>query len=130
MLACAMAIEQDLVVTILAMTGRFFITYSMNTAAQLSLEVVPTSLRGQGSALANVCAQASNLFAPQIVLSAEVDKRLPFLILGFGGLLAGLLAFFLPETAGVRLPDTVEEAEELFQPALCAKKLEAAAASS
>ena len=120
MLTCALLIHNSFLVTIMAMTGRFFITYSMNTAAQISLEVVPTQLRGQGTALANVCAMMSNFFAPQIVYSTVLDNRAPFLILGFGGLLASILAVFLPETVGVKLPDTIQEAEETMKcPNLC-----------
>lgn len=101
-------------VTILAMVGRFFITYSMNASAQISLEVVPTELRGQGTALANVFAQISNFFAPQIVYSKVIDARMPFLLLGIGACIACVLSLFLPETAGVKLPDTIEEAEKIF----------------
>ena len=115
MFVSTLVFENFLLVTILAMFGRFFITYAMNTSAQISLEVVPTQLRGQGSALANVFAQISNFFAPQIVYSKVIDERLPFLLLGVGALLGSVLALFLPETAGVNLPDTIEEAETLFE---------------
>ena len=77
--------------------------------------MVPTQLRGQGSALANVCAMITNLFAPQIVYSKIVDRRMPFILMGIVSLLSTILALFLPETAGIKLPDTVEEAEVLFQ---------------
>ena len=40
---------------------------------------------------------------------------MPFILMGIVSLLAALLAIFLPETAGIKLPDTVEEAEVLFQ---------------
>ena len=96
--------------------------YSINTAAQISLEIVPTQLRGQGTALANVCAQASNFFAPQIVFSRVIDPKMPFIILGISSFLAGMLAIFVPETAGVNLPDTIEEAETLFEAAQCCPK--------
>ena len=41
-----------------------------------------------------------------------ISPEAPFLILGFMGLLAGGLAVFLPETAGMKLPDTVADVEE------------------
>ena len=119
MFISTLVFENFLLVTIFAMIGRFFITYSMNTSAQISLEVVPTELRGQGTALANVFAQISNFFAPQIVYSKVVDERLPFLLLGSGALVASVFAVFLPETAGVNLPDTIEEAENLFETQGC-----------
>ena len=40
---------------------------------------------------------------------------MPFILMGIVSLLAAILAFLLPETAGIKLPDTVEEAEVLFQ---------------
>ena len=115
MFVSTIIIDNVLWLTILAMLGRGFITYSINTAAQISLEVVPTELRGQGSALANVCAQASMFFAPQVVFSRTIDFRLPFVILGFGSGLAGIFALFLPETANTKLPDTIAETNELYE---------------
>ena len=54
-----------------AMVGRFFVTYAMNAGAQISLEVCPTELRGQGSGLANLFAQATTFFSPYIVYSVR-----------------------------------------------------------
>ena len=65
--------------------------------------------------MANVCAMVTNFFAPQIVYSKIVDQRMPFILMGIVSILAAILAFYLPETAGIKLPDTVEEAEVLFQ---------------
>jgi len=115
MIICIPLIHIDLAVTILGILGRLFIVYAMNTAAQLSLEVVPTQLRGQGNALATVCAQVANFFAPQIVYSKVVDSRMPFILMSIGSMLAAILAFFLPETAGIKLPDSISEAEVLFK---------------
>ena len=54
----------------MAMFGRFFITYAMNTGTQITFEVVPTELRGQGNALANVFGQLGMFFSPYVVYSA------------------------------------------------------------
>ena len=115
MIICIPLIHNDLVVTVVGMIGRLFMCYAMNTAAQLSFEVVPTQLRGQGTALANVCAQIANFFAPQIVYSKVVDERMPFILMSLVSLLAAFLAIFLPETAGIKLPDSITEAEVLFK---------------
>ena len=65
--------------------------------------------------LANVCAQITNFFAPQFVYSKVVDVRMPFILMSIFGILASVLALFLPETNGIKLPDTIEEAEVLFK---------------
>lgn len=36
---------------------------------------------------------------------------LPFFILGIGGVVGAIISIFLPETAGLDLPHTIEEAE-------------------
>lgn len=113
-LICGTAIEFSTVVVIFGMIGRLFIIYSMNVASQLTLEVVPTQLRGQGSALANVCAQISTFFAPQIVYSQVIGPRMPYLLMGLLSLIGCLVSIFLPETSGIKLPDSIEEAEVLF----------------
>lgn len=38
---------------------------------------------------------------------------LPILAFGSASLAAGILSLFLPETAGLKLPDTLEEAENI-----------------
>ena len=54
-------------------------------------------------------------FAPQIVFSRTFDLRIPFVILGLGSGFAGILALFLPETANIKLPDTIAETNELYE---------------
>ncbi len=68
---CPLFFGMPRAVTFLAMLGRFFITYAMNTGTQITYEVVPTVLRGQGNALANVFAQAAQFCAPYIVFSVR-----------------------------------------------------------
>lgn len=41
-----------------------------------------------------------------------IDPRLPFVILASGSFLGASISLFLPETAGVDLPDTAQEAEQ------------------
>ena len=38
---------------------------------------------------------------------------LPFLIMGGGSIIVGILAFLLPETRGCELPETLEEAVDI-----------------
>ena len=57
----------------------------------------------------------TNFFAPQFVYSKVVDARMPFILMAIFGFLASILALFLPETNGIKLPDTIEEAEVLFK---------------
>ena len=40
---------------------------------------------------------------------------MPFIVMAIVAFLAAILAIFLPETAGIKLPDSIMEAEVLFK---------------
>ncbi len=56
-------------------------------------------------------AQVAQFFSPYIVHSSATHPDLPFVALGAGSLVGAAVSMALPETAGVDLPDTVEEAK-------------------
>ena len=93
------------------MAGRFFVTFSVNTVMQQTYEIMPTELRAQGVALSRCLSQFARIFSSYVVFSGASDPAIPFYILGAGGVVAGVVSVFLPETAGEGLPETVEEAE-------------------
>jgi len=94
-----------------ALCGRFWATYGMNTALQYTIEVMPTSLRGTGTALASIMSMLSQMASPYIVFSSVIHPDLPFILIGCIGVFSAIPVIFLPETAGVTLPDTVEDAK-------------------
>lgn len=55
----------------------------------------------------------ATIFAPEVPLLARYYDSLPLLIFGGMATAAGLAALILPETLNTKLPDTVEEAENL-----------------
>ena len=65
-----------------------------------------------------VCSFASQVGAtlsPVILLLGDSAASLPFILFGSSAILAGLLALCLPETRGVRLPQTLKEGEEMVK---------------
>lgn len=99
-------------VGVMSMMSRFWATYAMNTGFQFTVEVMPTQLRSQGNAIANVMSMVSQIASPYVVGSHELDPVAPFVIIGISGLIAAIPGLFLPETAGVNLPDTIQDAED------------------
>ena len=51
--------------------GRIFANYAMNVGLQYTVEVMPTCLRGQGTALVNVMSMLSQMASPYIVYSVR-----------------------------------------------------------
>merc|ERR1712106_63855 len=78
---------------------------------QFTTEVMPTEIRGQGFALVNTLSMLSQILSPYIVYSSVISAGAPFIILGLTGICAAVPSLFLPETAGVALPDTIHQME-------------------
>ena len=53
--------------TVLAMASRFFITISMNTGIQYTVELIPTQLRGFGTGAVHITGHGATFFAPFIL---------------------------------------------------------------
>ena len=111
---------------VFAMAARFWATYAVNTGIQFTVEVMPTQLRGQGTALVNVMSMASTMASPYIVYSVNLQihviakmryfqstlsEKVPFIIMGVIGIFSAIPGLFLPETADVNFPETLEDAE-------------------
>lgn len=62
-------IGYPLVVTVLTMFGRFFVTYALNTAFNIALEIVPTVVRGQGVAVARLLSCVAVFSSPYVVFT-------------------------------------------------------------
>lgn len=45
---------------------------------------------------------------------AALFETFPFVLFGSFALVSGILIFFTPETLGTKLPDTMEEAENVY----------------
>lgn len=76
-------------------------------------EMLPTLIRSGGVGTFSTFSRFGALLAPFVPLLKRFEKFLPLLVFGSFAFISGLLAFTLPETLGQKLPDTIEEAENI-----------------
>uniref|UniRef100_A0A667YMD0 Solute carrier family 22 member 13b n=1 Tax=Myripristis murdjan TaxID=586833 RepID=A0A667YMD0_9TELE len=111
-LACLviLAIPEDLpvVVTVIAVLGKFAATASFSTVYVYTAELYPTFLRQNGIGLNSMCARVGGILAPLIRLLGVYHHSIPMVLYGVIPLIAGGLCFFLPETLNVGLQDHAE----------------------
>ncbi|XP_046636167.1 solute carrier family 22 member 5-like [Daphnia pulicaria] len=100
-----------MLMTLLAMASRFFITIAMNTGLQYTVELIPTQLRGQGTGVVHITGHGATFFAPFILYLSTYYKTLPYIVLGALSVFGGLVCLLLPETANQNLPESVADAE-------------------
>merc|ERR1712032_1303914 len=79
---------------------------------QYSSEIFPTVIRGKGVALCEIVGGIAIFLSPMIVYLSKVSPVLPTIIFGLCSLVGAIATFFLPETAGKALPQTLKDGQE------------------
>lgn len=109
------AIPADLswVRILLYLFGKFNITISFDVLYIFAVELFPTELRQTCLAACSVLGGMGQILAPQVPLLSRYMESLPLILFGSMSIASGILALLLPETHGTKLPDTVEDAENI-----------------
>lgn len=98
---------------LLGSIGKFFSGATYGLIFVYTAEYLPTKLRTAGLGLASMFAMIGSMVAPYIVdLLNRVHWAIPSCVFGVAGVTAACVVLLLPETAGRRMPETVEDVEE------------------
>ncbi|CAB1334291.1 unnamed protein product, partial [Coregonus sp. 'balchen'] len=102
-----LAIPEDLpvLVTVIAVTGKFAIAVSFTIVYVYTAELYPTVVRQNGVGLNSMCARGAGILAPLMRLLEVYHQALPMLICGILPFIGGGLCFLLPETLNTELQD-------------------------
>lgn len=105
-----LAIPQDLpvVVTVLAVLGKFAATSNFSIVYVYAAELYPTTLRQSGVGLNSMFARVAGILAPLIRLLDVYHHTIPMLLYGIIPIAAGGLCLLLPETCNLELQDHAE----------------------
>ncbi|XP_054750637.2 organic cation transporter protein-like [Lytechinus pictus] len=96
-----------------AMIGKFAITSSFCVVYLHACEIIPTPVRNSALGMCTLCSNMSNILAPLILLLSDVWIPFPLVIFGAFAIVGAALAYFLPETRGKKIPETMEEGENI-----------------
>ncbi|KAG7224926.1 hypothetical protein INR49_014842 [Caranx melampygus] len=104
----AIPTELPVVVTVIAVLGKFAATASFSTVYVYTAELYPTVLRQNGVGLNSMCARVAGILAPLIRLLGVYHHTIPMLLYGIIPIVAGGFCLLLPETCNVELQDHAE----------------------
>ncbi|KAG7484963.1 hypothetical protein MATL_G00055740 [Megalops atlanticus] len=104
--------ELQTVRTTLAVLGKGFTSASFTCVYLFTGELYPTIIRQTGMGFSSTMARIGSMAAPAVLILDEILPALPSIVYGGAAVVAGIFAFFLPETLNVPLPDTIEDVEE------------------
>ncbi|XP_077364407.1 solute carrier family 22 member 13-like isoform X2 [Festucalex cinctus] len=97
--------DLPVVVTVVAILGKFASTASFTIVYVYTAELYPTTLRQSGVGLNSVCARVGGILAPLIRLLGAYHHAIPMLVYGIIPASAGGLCLLLPETLNAELED-------------------------
>jgi len=95
-----------------ALVGRMTANGAFFICLQYSSEIFPTVIRGKGVALCEIVGGIAIFLSPMIVYLSKLSPVLPTIIFGLCSLAGAVATFFLPETAGKALPQTLKDGQE------------------
>ncbi|KAM9308188.1 uncharacterized protein PAF06_012352 [Gastrophryne carolinensis] len=98
------------VITALAVIGKFAIAASFSICYIYAAELFPTIIRQNGIGICSVTARVAGIIAPLMSLLGKYHPAIPMAIFGSSPIIGGLLCFFLPETRDRDLQDHTLEA--------------------
>ncbi|KAM7136271.1 solute carrier family 22 member 1-like [Molossus nigricans] len=97
-----------------ACVGRMGITIVFQMVCLVNAELYPTFIRNLGVMVCSSLCDLGGIITPFLVFRLiEVWESLPLVLFAALSLVAGGLTLLLPETKGVTLPETIEDAENL-----------------
>ncbi|KAK2501048.1 hypothetical protein MC885_011036 [Smutsia gigantea] len=103
---------------IVACLGRMGITVVFQMVCLVNAELYPTFIRSLGVMVCSSLSDLGGILTPFLVFRLmEVWRGLPLILFAVVGLVAGAVTLLLPETKGVALPETIEDAENIWRKA-------------
>ncbi|KFZ59134.1 Solute carrier family 22 member 7, partial [Antrostomus carolinensis] len=97
--------------SVVAIMGKAFSEAAFTTVYLYTSELYPTVLRQNGMGYTSFIARLGGALAPLVFLLDEVWRSLPEVIYCGVAVCCGSVAFLLPETLNVRLPEGIEDIE-------------------
>ncbi|KAF5303511.1 hypothetical protein FQR65_LT08210 [Abscondita terminalis] len=101
------------------MLAKFGITVSNSVIYTITTELYPTPFRNAFLTICSMIGGIGAMAAPQMPLAETLWKPLPMVMFGVCGILAAFLALLFPETMNTKLPNTIEEAENIGKTTTC-----------
>lgn len=97
----------------LYLVGKWSVTLAYSSLYIYVSEVFPTNIRQTLISVCSTAGRIGSLIAPVTPLLSLYHKSMPTVIFGGMCVISSMLVLMLPETRNMRLPDTIEEAEQL-----------------
>jgi len=98
-----------------AIVGKFGVSGTFGVIYVHASELYPTPVRSIGVGMASACGRIGGVLAPLVNGLSKSIGWLPMVIFGVLGSLQVLSTFWMPETLGIQMLATLDQAEDFYQ---------------
>ncbi|XP_060219703.1 organic cation/carnitine transporter 2-like [Meriones unguiculatus] len=99
--------------TVLVIVGKFGITSAYSMVYVYTAELYPTVVRNMGLGVSSTASRLGSILSPYFVYLGEINRSLPYIVMGSLTILTAIITLFFPESSGAPLPDTIDEMQKV-----------------
>ncbi|XP_055458843.1 solute carrier family 22 member 21-like [Psammomys obesus] len=99
--------------TVLVIVGKFGITSAYSMVYVYTAELYPTVVRNMGVGVSSTASRLGSILSPYFVYLGEINRSLPYIVMGSLTILTAIITLFFPESSGAPLPDTIDEMQKI-----------------
>jgi len=100
-------------IVVLALIGNFSTTMCFAILYMYTGELMPTTVRAAGVGSSSLVSKIGGVLSTSVAALADINPAIPTVIFAAMAIISGGLTFFLPETMGRKMPETIDDVERL-----------------
>merc|ERR1719310_2567845 len=100
-------------IVVLALIGNFCTTLCFAILYMYTGELMPTTVRAAGVGSSSMVSKIGGTLSTTVAALADIHPAIPTLIFTVMAILSGFLTLFLPETRGRKMPETLDDVENV-----------------
>jgi len=98
-------------IVVLALIGNFTTTMCFAILYMYTGELMPTTVRAAGVGSSSLVSKVGGTLSTTVAALADIHPAIPTVIFAAMAIISGGITFFLPETMGRKMPETIDDIE-------------------
>jgi len=98
-------------IVVLALIGNFTTTMCFAILYMYTGEIMPTTVRAAGVGSSSLVSKIGGTLSTTVAALADIHPAIPTIIFAAMAIISGGITFFLPETMGRKMPETIDDIE-------------------
>lgn len=109
-------------IVVLALIGNFTTTMCFAILYMYTGELMPTTVRAAGVGSSSLVSKIGGTLSTTVAALADIHPAIPTIIFATMAIISGSITWFVPETRGRKMPETIDDVERLALKCPCVRE--------